>query len=177
MDFVRIGDKIISQSKLKQSIYEILEYRVRGYSQQEVARKFNMDRSFISRLEKLGEVRKGKKIAVIGFPVLNKEEIIEICQAESVDFTLIMTEKERWQFLETKSGLELFNELMQTLSKVRDCDVVILLASDKRVKLVKGLLEGEVMQITLGRSPLSEDQYVVPDQVKELIITAKEGSK
>lgn len=174
MDFIRIGDKLISESKIQSSIKEILDYRVKGFSQQEVAQKFNLDRSFISRLEKLGEVRKGKKIAVIGFPVLNKDEVLEICRQESIDFTLIMTEKERWKFLKNKSGLELFNDVMQSISRVREHDVVILLMSDKRAKLVSGLLEGEILQITLGRSPLSEDQYVIPEQLKQLIKASKE---
>lgn len=149
--------------------------RVKGYSQQEIAQEFNLDRSFISRLEKLGEVRKGKRIAVIGFPILNKEEIIEICKLESIDFTLILTEKERWDFLKSKSGLELFDELIQIIFKVREHEVVILLTSDKRAKLVRSLLEAEIMEITLGKSPLSEDQYVVPEQLRHLIQVAKEG--
>jgi len=152
-----------------------MDMRVKGYSQQEIAQEFNLDRSFISRLEKLGEVRKGKRIAVIGFPILNKEEIIEICKLESIDFTLILTEKERWDFLKSKSGLELFDELIQIIFKVREHEVVILLTSDKRAKLVRSLLEAEIMEITLGKSPLSEDQYVVPEQLRHLIQVAKEG--
>ncbi|MFZ5942663.1 MAG: transcriptional regulator [Bacillota bacterium] len=174
MDFIRIGDKIISRSKIQKALTNILEYRIGGYSQQEVAQKFNLDRSFISRLEKLGEVRKGKKIAVIGFPVLNKAEILEVCREESVDYTLILTEQERWTFLKDKSGLELFDQVMYNICKIREHDVVLLLMSDKRAKLISGLLEGEVLQITLGRSPLSEDQYVVPEQLRGLIKASKE---
>ncbi|MFZ7101889.1 MAG: transcriptional regulator [Peptococcaceae bacterium] len=174
MDFVRIGDKIISQGKVAKAIKEMFDLRAQGYSQLEVAQKYNLDRSFVSRLEKLGEVRKGKKIAVIGFPVLNKEEVLKICSQESVDYTLIMTEKERWDFLKKKSGLELFDNVMQHIFKIREHEVVILLMSDKRARLVGGILEGEVLHINLGPSPLSEDQYIGPEHLRALIKASKE---
>ena len=71
-----------------------------GYTQEEVAQKLKLDRTFVSRLERIGEVRKGKKIAVIGFPVLNKEEILAVCREESIDFAFIMSEEERGDFLQ-----------------------------------------------------------------------------
>jgi transcriptional regulator len=58
MDYIRIGDKFISISKINRNVDEILELRCRGYSQQEVSRILNIDRTFISRLEGLGEVRR-----------------------------------------------------------------------------------------------------------------------
>lgn len=175
MNFIRIGEKLISKSKIERTIDEILEYRVMGYTQEEVAQKLKLDRTFVSRLERIGEVRKGKKIAVIGFPVLNKEEILAVCREESIDFALIMSEEERWDFLQKKSGLELFNELMELIGQVRNYDTVILLTSDKRAKLVGELLQGEVLQINLGQSPLAEDRYVAPEELRELILTAKGG--
>ena len=175
MDFIRIGDKLISKTKIHKAIDEILQYRVQGYSQQEIAQRLQLDRTFISRLEKMGEVRKGKKIAVIGFPIGNKEELLQICENESVDFTLILSEEERWDFLKEKSGIELFNTLMEIISQVREHDVVVLLTSDKRAKLVSGLLKGEILQITLGQSPLAENRYVAPEELKNLILAAKGG--
>lgn len=175
MNFIRIGDKLISKAKIQRTLDEILEYRIMGYTQEEVAQKLKVDRTFVSRLEKIGEVRKGKKIAVIGFPVLNKEEVLEICREESVDFTLIMSEEERWNFLQKQSGLELFNELMEIISQVRNHDTVILLTSDKRAKLVGDLLQGEVLQMTLGQSPLAENRYVGPEDLRNLILAAKGG--
>lgn len=174
MDFIRIGDKIISEGKINKGIKEILELRAQGYSQLEVARRFDLDRSFVSRLERLGEVRKGKKIAVIGFPIKNKDDVLDVCRQESIDYSLIMTEKERWDFLKRKSGLELFNDVMNSISKIKEHDVVILLMSDKRARLIAGILEGEVLQINLGPSPLAQDQYVEIEYLRTLIQTAKE---
>ena len=51
---------------------------------------------------------------------------------------------------------------MELIGQVRNHDTVILLTSDKRAKLVGELLQGEVLQINLGQSPLAEDRYAVP---------------
>ncbi|GFR35632.1 helix-turn-helix domain-containing protein [Thermobrachium celere] len=71
MDFVKIGDKIISKSRINKKIDEIIELRSKGYSQQEVAKELDIDRTFISRLESLGEVRKGGRYS--GYWVSNKK--------------------------------------------------------------------------------------------------------
>ena len=67
MELVRIGDKVVSVPKIERAVREIIELRSKGISQQEVAEKFNTDRTFVSRLESIGEIRKGKRIAVVGF--------------------------------------------------------------------------------------------------------------
>ena len=75
MSIERIGDKIISTEKIYRTVDAMLAQRIHGVSQQEVARNFNTDRAFISRLENLGEVRKGLRLALIGFPVKNCVEL------------------------------------------------------------------------------------------------------
>jgi transcriptional regulator len=65
MDIIRIQDKIISRQKINDSITKILQLRALGYSQQEVADQMSVDRTFISRLEGIGELRKGKTMACI----------------------------------------------------------------------------------------------------------------
>ncbi|GAW92881.1 helix-turn-helix domain-containing protein [Calderihabitans maritimus] len=173
MDFVRIGDKLISRNKIENFIDRILEMRVQGLSQQEVAKHLNIDRSFISRLERLGEVRKGQRIAIVGFPLKNKEELQEVIEEEGVDFHLLMTEEERWQFVREKSGLELFNEIMDLIAKVRAYDVVIFLGSNKRIKFIEALLDKEVISVEIGKSPIEEDKYVDPSLLKEIIQKVK----
>ena len=87
--------------------------RSSGKSQQETAEALGVDRTFISRLEALGEVRKGGKVALIGFPIENKRELEEAARAEGVDFVLLFTEEERRRFAEGMSGAELINEIMR----------------------------------------------------------------
>ena len=37
----------------------------------------------------MGEVRKGKKLALVGFPVANKEELARVAAQEGVDFIFL----------------------------------------------------------------------------------------
>jgi len=177
MRFFRIQNKIISRDKLDMQISRILELRAQGMSQQEVARKLDVDRTFISRLETLGEVRKGKTIAVIGFPIGNKEEIEALLYQEGVDLVFLMTEQERTDYANNKSGGELLNELMGLISEVRQYDAVILLASDYRLRLMRGLLDNEVITIEIGESPLKEDKWVDPQELKQVLRAVKSARR
>ena len=103
MSFIRIGDKLINRDKLLRTIERILSLRSSGLSQLDVAEQIGVDRTFISRLEALAEVRKGGPVAVIGFPVKNKEELLTVCQQYGVEYTLLMTEKERWDYIRPKA--------------------------------------------------------------------------
>jgi len=166
---IRVGDKLIDRNRIDRAIDRILDERRRGRSQQEVAEKFKIDRSFISRLENLGEIRKGGTIAVVGFPIGNKEELYRVCQEEGVDFTLLLTEKERWAFVEERSGIELVNEIMELIRRVRAYDTVIVLGSDKRVEMIQALLGNDVVSEPIGHSPLREDVYYEPEKLRALI--------
>lgn len=171
--FFRIGEKLISLEKLDRLIDQILTLRSEGTSQQEVAERFGLDRSFISRLESLGAVRRGSSLAVVGFPVKNKEEIESLLAECGVDFILIMNNEERWRFVEEKSGIDLFNEVMRITAQVRTYDAVIFIGSRQRIKWARALLDKEVIGIDLGESPITEDRYVDPEKLRELITYVK----
>jgi len=151
----------------------MLDLRRQGFSQADVAKKFNTDRTFLSRLESLGEIRKGKTIALVGFPIKNIDEIKQVAAEEGVDFSLLMTDRQRWDFVYEKSGIELLNEVMSIIYKVRQYDVVIILGSDQRLRLFKALLDNEVVPIDLGKSPITQDVYVEPDYLRNIIRTIK----
>ena len=89
MRLIRIGEKVISEEKLRKEISKILKLRTEGLTQEEVARKLGVERTFVSRLESLGEIRRGEKIALVGFPVKNKEEIVSLSEKFGIDYTLI----------------------------------------------------------------------------------------
>ena len=151
----------------------MLDLRQQGVSQAEVAKKFSTDRTFLSRLEGLGEVRKGRTIALVGFPIKNTEELKQIAHQEGVDFSLLMTDRERWDFVYEKSGIELLNEVMSLIYKVRQYDVVIILGSDQRLRLFKALLDKEVVSIDIGKSPITQDVYMDPENLRNVIKTIK----
>lgn len=171
MSFSRIGDKIINEKKITRVIHQLLDLREKGYSQARAAEEMGVERSFISRLERLGEIRRGKKIALIGFPIENKAELEELACDYGLDYIFLMTESERWAFIEDKSGLELFNQLIEILVKLKEFDLIIFLGSDMRLDLVDKLIDGNIVGIELGESPIKEDKYVSPDQVEDIIKT------
>jgi hypothetical protein len=169
MELLRIGAKLISRHKINSIIDQILELRLSGFSQQEAANRLNLDRTFISRLEKIGEVRKGNKVAVVGFPVSNKQELMEMLAKEGVDFWLLMTDAERWDFARNQNGLDFMNHLMELVGRIRAHDVVVVLGSDYRIRLIEALLDREVVGVELGQSPIKGDVYVDPQVLAQLI--------
>lgn len=166
---LRIGDKLINRQKIYHTVDRILGLRCQGLSQQETAKQVGVDRTVISRLENMGEVRKGKSVALIGFPVSNREELEQLACQEGIDYCLLLTERQRWQFLEENSGVELFNSIMRIIAEVRSTDIVIILGSNMRIKLIEAMLDKEVIGIQIGESPIAEDKYVEPALVRDII--------
>ncbi len=164
MRFFRIGDKVVSREKLFDALDEILGDREAGATQEEVARAHGVQRSFVSFLESLGEVRRGARVALVGFPVANAEEVRALAEEIGVDFTLVFSQEER-ESIESGSARDVFNRLLETLATLRDYDVVVLMASDWRIELIERILGAEVVSMPLGQTPLRED---VPVDLKEL---------
>ena len=173
MEFFRIQDKIISSQKIENTIRKIIELRARGFSQQEVADRLGIDRTFISRLEGIGELRKGRSIACIGFPIENKAEIQALLEKEGVDFILLMTEQERLAYVDQRSGREIINELMDIAGRMHEYDVIITIGSDRRVKMMEGFLDGEVIAVEIGSSPITEDKWVDPQKIRDILRSVK----
>lgn len=170
---IHIGDKTIDSDKVHRLIDEMLNMRVRGLSQQEVAEHFRIDRTFVSRLENLGEIKKGGSMALIGFPVKNKEELESIAKQNGVEFVFLMSEKERWDFVTNKDGAQLFNMVLDIIAKLRSFDKTIFLGSDRRTKLVEAVLGNEVVTIDIGESPITHDVYIDPERFVSVIRTLK----
>ncbi|MGI6036312.1 MAG: transcriptional regulator [Limnochordia bacterium] len=167
-DLVRIGDKLISRKKIVRTVERILSLRSQGSSQQETADLLGLDRSFVSRLEGMGEVRKGERLALIGFPILNVEELQSMALEEGVDFVLILNEKQRWSFVTGRTGADLFNEVAEMLAGLRQFDAVIFLGSDRRLRWAESVWDN-VLGMEIGLSPITEDKYVDPELVCQLI--------
>ncbi|MBS3873244.1 MAG: transcriptional regulator [Firmicutes bacterium] len=169
MGYIRIGDKLVSREKIMRMVDKVLERRASGLSQQEVAGDLGLDRSFISRLETLGELRKGGKISLIGFPVGNKDELTLVAEEYGVDHVYLLTEAERWALIRERSGAELLNEIMGLLGALRAFDTVILIGSDMRIKLAEALVDKQIIPIYIGASPIREDKYVDPSELRAVL--------
>ena len=168
MNLYRVGDKLLDKDKIYRTIEEIIALRTEGLSQQEVANRLCIDRTFISRLEGIGEVYRGGKIGVIGFPIANKVELENLLQEEGVEFHLVMTEEERINFVSQKSGVELLNDIMDLTAEARTCDALIIIGSNYRIKVCEALVAKEVVGVEIGISPIQEDVYVDPEQIRKL---------
>ena len=173
MDLVRMGGKVISLRKLNKTVTEIFNLRSTGLSQTEVASRLGLDRTMVCRLESLAEVRKGRRLAVLGFPVANKEELQTALQAEGVDFVLLMNETERWNFVRDKSGLDLFDSIMELIAMIHTFDQVIFIGSNKRIKIIEAVLDKEVVGFEIGESPIQEDKYIPPQEIVNLVRVIK----
>ena len=166
---LRIGDKIINRQKVHQIIDEMLDMRSQGLSQQEVAKRVGIDRTVISKLETVGEVRKGGRVALVGFPIQNCEELRCMARQEGVDYSLLMSEQERWDFVQNKTGVDFFNGIMELIATLRNYDIVIILGSNMRIKLMETLLDKEIIGVQIGASPIAEDKYVDPETIRAIV--------
>ena len=165
----RVGEKIISTARIKEAVHSILELRSQGLSQQEVAKILHLDRPFISRLESIGEVRKGKKIALIGFPIQNKEEVTRLARTEGVDYIWVMSERERWEFVSKRTAMDFFNQVIEMIAMLKAYDTVILAGSQKWKKIAEALLDSQIIFLELGSSPIKEDRFLDPDSLKMIL--------
>lgn len=169
-DLIRIGDKLIQRSRISRFVDRLLERRQAGLSQLEAARELGVDRTLVSRLESIGEVRRGERIALIGFPIANHRELTGLAYERGVDLVLLMSNSERWSFLEDKDGPSLFNEVMAVIAQVQRCDKVIFLGSDMRVALMEDLVgANRLVSVVLGPSPMHSDHVVDRDELARLL--------
>ncbi len=158
VDLVRIGDKLVSVERVVRTVEDIFRLRQAGLSQAEVGERLGLDRTVVSRLESVGEIGKGHAIAVIGFPVANRDEVRALCRDRGVEFVWVMSDLERREFAENRSGAALIDEVLQMAGRVRQFDAVILMASDRRLRLMEALLDPRrVLPIVLGQTPLLRD--------------------
>ncbi|HHU29344.1 MAG TPA: transcriptional regulator [Firmicutes bacterium] len=180
MEFIRIGDKLINLRKINETVRRILQLRSKGLSQQEVASKLSLDRGFISRLESLGNVRRGGRIGIVAFPVKNKAELTALADRYGVEDRLILTNSERWQLIEGSSGVDFLHRVFTIIEQLRRCDIVLVFCSSKWCRLAAALLDNEVIMKEIGETPLSEDVYVDVAEISSLldsIASAEEDKK
>jgi len=92
-----------------------------------------------------------------------------MARQEGVDYCLLLSEKERWDFVESKSGIELFNTIMEIIGTLRSYDMVIIICSNMRIKLIEALLDKDVIGVQIGESPINEDKYVKAESIRTII--------
>jgi hypothetical protein len=86
---------------------------------------------------------------------------------------MLMTEEERQTYVEQRSGKEMLNELMDLIGKMHSFETIIAIGSDNRIKLIQGLLDSEVICVEIGTSPITEDKWVDPDEIRKILAVTK----
>lgn len=168
MRIFRIGEKAVGWEKLTAALELILSDRARGATQEEAARAHGVQRSFVSFLETLGEIRRGEKVALLAFPVANAEEVKEVAKRYSVDLAIVLSQSQR-EGVEHMSGGETFNMVLDTMAELVGYDTLVVAASDKRVEEISAIFDADVIGLPLGESPLREDVEVDIAALSELI--------
>ncbi len=167
--FFRVGEKLISLDKTTRIAEKVLELREQGFSQQETSRRLQLDRSFVSRLESIGEIRKGNRVAVIGFPLANSAEITELCRVYELDFYLILNNSERWAMVQDQQALDFFNRMLDLVARLRQFDVMIMVTSEKWYKLAEALVDIQIIHLDLGPTPIEEDRYFATKRLEDIL--------
>jgi len=178
MRFYRVGDKVVGRDKLIDRIDAILIDREGRAPPPEAGPAHGVDRSFVSWLETLGEVRRGPRVAFIAFPVANVAEVRAVCDAHAVELAMVMSQSEREGF-EAGRADAVFNMVLDVLADLKDFDVVIIFASTRRTGTIEKILGREVIARPLGPSPLRHDIVVDVEELNDLLdaVTAPAPSK
>ncbi len=165
----RIGEKMISLDKAARVVERVMELREQGFSQQEAAGRLNLDRSFVSRIEAVGEIRKGNKVAVIGFPLSNTAELADLCRLYGLDYFLLLDNRQRWDMVKDKQALDFFNHIFEMIANLRKFDTLVMISSEKWYHLAEALLDIQIIYIDLGPTPIQEDRYLNPEQLQQTL--------
>lgn len=170
MRIYRIGGKVVGWEKLTAALDSLLTDRENGATQEEAARAHGVQRSFVSFLETLGEIRRGERIALLAFPVSNVEAVKAVAERYSVDLAIVLSQSQRVG-VEHLSGGETFNMVLDTMAELAGYDTLVVAASDKRVEEVSAIFEADVIGLPLGPSPLREDVEVDVEALGALLGT------
>lgn len=150
------------------ALNDILLSRVKGATQEEAAQRAGVPRSFVSNIETLGALRHGKKIAFIAFPVSNAEAAMKLAQSYGIDLSLALSQNDREHVGEGPAS-DMFNRMIDTLAALRTFDTIVVAASDYRIETFKHIVDGDIVGIALGPSPITEDQELDLDMLKRVL--------
>lgn len=175
MELVRIGEKIINRERLYKLVDRILTLRSNGATQQDVADTLDLERPFISNLERLGEIRIGRKIALVGFSVSNKKEVKKIAKEHGIDFVHLYNGEIISNFIAKAEEIDergLLHKVLKTMSTLRNFDLLIFLGSAREATLLERALGTQVLNIPVNGEEKDKhfaDPQTVEDYLDSLI--------
>lgn len=161
MEFVRIGRKIVNRRKIISLVKEMLKKRSKGATQAEVASSFGVERAFVSYLEGLGEVRRGKSVAIFGFNIENKKEVEQIAGECGVDYTYLTQGKD----------LPNSQETLSLLTRLKDFDVVVGINGGKENRAVEKILGREIISVPISQNSSASEKQVALAELKKALVS------
>ena len=63
---------------------------------------------------------------------------------------------------------------MEKIAKTHSFDHIVIIGSNKRIKIFEAVLDKDVVGFEIGESPIQEDKYVDTGKIIELIRAIKE---
>lgn len=140
MKEIRIGDKIISMDRAKELIEKIFDLRSNGHTQEEVAAQLGLERSFISRLEGIGEIRRARQIALIGSEVKDAKALEATAQTLGIDYVFLMNHKR----------LKM-RDLLHMIGTVKDLDYIVFVGPADELTLIEKVLDTKIIGVPLEK--------------------------
>jgi transcriptional regulator with XRE-family HTH domain len=137
---IKIGDKIISMDRASTLIDKIFAMRSSGSTQEEVAKQLGVERSFISHLEGIGEVRKSKEIAFIGSGVADAGRVESMVSDLNFEHVFINAD-----------GTAHIEDALGVLAILKEIDFIVFLGPATERKLLETVLEKKIVGITLDK--------------------------
>lgn len=150
MELVRIGEKVINRERLYTLVDKIIMLRSNGATQQDVADTLDLERPFVSNLERLGEVRIGQKVALVGFSVSNKQEIKGVAKEHGIDSVYLYNGEILTNLLTRTKKVDergVLQRVLATLAKLRDFDLLLFLGLESDAALLEEALGIQVLSL------------------------------
>jgi hypothetical protein len=135
-----IGDKVISLERANALVDKIFDLRSSGSTQAEVAQMLGVERSFISHLEGIGEVRRSKEIAFIGSGVGDAEHVDNMARELGFEHVFI-----------NDDGLARIEDALGVLAILKDIDFIVFLGPLSEHKLLETVLDKKVIGVSLDK--------------------------
>ena len=180
MKLIRIGEKIINRERLYRLVDNILTLRASGATQQDVANTLDLERPFISNLERLGEVRVGRRVAIVGFSIVNQKDVKKTAREWGIDSVHLFNGDMLSKFI-TKAEVDergILKWLLKSLSGLRNFDLLIFLGRGNEGALLENTLGVQVLNVPVraeSESSVLVDIQELEDHLQRLV--PDEGGK
>ncbi len=168
MKEIKIGDKIISIERARELIDKIFDLRSEGSTQEEVAQMLGVERTFISRLEGIGEVRRSKEIALICSGIMDEQKVRTDAKDLNVDFL----------YLNGKRSADM-KDVLWMLDRLRGIDYVVFVGKQDELALLEKVLDKKIVYIPLEKEDLITSilNELAHKRTRRSFRTARRGEK